>query len=178
MPKVSLSLCSSFEKLFNKIPYSSMLYVFGYLCFPWLRPYSSHKLDPKSSLCVFLRYSLTQSAFLCFDLNLRKNFVSRHVKFVENVFLFMSTSTSNTPVIDADSAFPVPPITSWDSYDPPPPLCLPILLAYPILSAPVLRTSLILTPASLLPKPTEYNTPANSYLCWTYGSSSLTRLVE
>ena len=72
MPKVGLSLGSSFEKLFNKALDPSKLRVFGCLCFPWLRPYSSHKLDPKSSSCVFLSYSLTQSVFLYFDPSLKK----------------------------------------------------------------------------------------------------------
>ena len=72
MPKVGLSLGSYFEKLFNKAPDPSKLRVFGCLCFPWLHPYSSYKLDPKSSPCVFLGYSLTQSAFLCCDPTLKK----------------------------------------------------------------------------------------------------------
>ena len=72
MHKVGLSLGSSFEKLFHTILDPSKLHVFSCLCFPWLRPYSSHKLNPKSSLCAFLGYSLTQSAFLCFDPTLKK----------------------------------------------------------------------------------------------------------
>ena len=72
-PKVDLSLGSSFEKLFHKVPDLSKICVFGCLCFPWLRPYSSHKLDPKSSPFFFLGYSLTQSAFICFDPILKKN---------------------------------------------------------------------------------------------------------
>ena len=86
MPKVHLSL----EKLFHKVPNPSKLCVFDCLCFPWLRPYSSHKLDPKSSPFVFLGFSLPQSAFLYFDPTLKKIFVSRNVKFMENVFPFSS----------------------------------------------------------------------------------------
>ena len=82
MPKVGISLGYSFEKLFNKAPDLSKLCVFGCLCFPWLRPYSPQKLDPKSNPFVFLGYSLTQSVFLCFDPTLKKTCV-RHVKFVE-----------------------------------------------------------------------------------------------
>ena len=63
MPKAGFSLDSSFEKLFNKTLDSSKLRVFDCLCFLWLHPYSSHKLEPKSSPCVFLDYSLTLSAF-------------------------------------------------------------------------------------------------------------------
>ena len=73
MPKVGISLDSLFEKLFDKAPDPSKHQVFGCLCFPWLHPYSSHKLDPKSSPCIFVEYSLTQSAFLCFDLTLKKS---------------------------------------------------------------------------------------------------------
>ena len=110
MPKTGLSLGSSFEKLFHK----ALVRVFGCLCFPWLRPYFSHKLDPKSSPCVFLGYSLTHSVFLCFDHILKKKFQSRHVKFVENVFPFTSPPTSTTPVIDTDSALPTSSFTSGD----------------------------------------------------------------
>ena len=130
MPKVGLSLGSSFEKLFNKAPDPSKLCVFGCSCFPWLHPYSSHKLDPKSSPCVFLGYSLTPSAFLCFDSTLKKKkkFVYHHVKFVENVFPFVSLSTSTTPVIDTASTLPPSSFPSCDysirAPPPPPPYSL------------------------------------------------------
>ena len=121
MTKVRISMGSSFEKLFNKAPDPSKLRVFHCLCFPWLSPYSSHKLDPKSSPRVFLGYSLTQSAFLCFDPTLKKIFVSRHVKFVENVFPFTPLSTSIMPIIDVDFVLPASSFPSCD-YQAPPPL--------------------------------------------------------
>ena len=119
MPKVGISIGSSFEKLSYKAPDPSKLHVFGCLCFPWLYPYSSHKLDPKSNSCVFLDYSPTQSAFLCFDPILKKIFVSRHVKFVENVFSFASPLTSTTPIVDTDSTLPASLFTSGDYPAPP-----------------------------------------------------------
>ena len=119
MPKVGLSLGSSFERLFNKAPDPSKLCVFGCLCFPWLRPNSSHKIDPKSSPCVFLGYSLTQIAFLCFDPTLNKLFVSHHVKFMETVFPFASPTTSTTPVIDTDSVLLTSSFTSFNFPAPP-----------------------------------------------------------
>ena len=72
MPKVGISLGFSFKKLSHKAPYPSILIVFGCLYFLWLHPYSSHKLNPKSNPYVFLCYSITRSAFLYFDLILRK----------------------------------------------------------------------------------------------------------
>ena len=53
---------------------------------------------PKNSIPnpVLVSVSVTPllNAFLCFDPTLKKIFVSRHVKFVENVFSFVSLSTS------------------------------------------------------------------------------------
>ena len=114
MPKVGLSLSSSFEKLLRVVPDPSKLCVFGCLCFPSLRTYSSYKLDPKSSSCVFLGYSLTQSAFFCFDPTLKKIFMSHHVKFVENVFLFSLPLTPESLVIDIDSVLLASTFTSGD----------------------------------------------------------------
>ena len=121
MPKVGHSLGSTFAKLSNKALNPSKLRVFYCLCFPWLGPYSFHKLDPKSSPCVFLDYSITQSAFLYFDNTLQKIFVSSHVKFVKNVFLFASLSTSTTPIIDTNFALLAWSFTSCDYPTPPPP---------------------------------------------------------
>ena len=113
MAKVGLSLGSLFEKLFHKVLNPSKLCIFGCLCFPWLRPYSSHKLNPKSSLCVFLGYSLTQSVFLCFDPTLKTIFMSRHVKFVENVFPFFPPTLTSS-IVDTNYALPASSFTLGD----------------------------------------------------------------
>lgn len=54
-----------YEKLFAQSPNYLKLRVFGCLCFPWLHPYTKHKLEDRSLPCIFLGYSLTQSAYLC-----------------------------------------------------------------------------------------------------------------
>ena len=63
---------------------------------------------------VLLGYSFTQSVFLCFDHILNKIFVSHQVKFVENVFPFVSPSTSLTSVVDTNFALPASLLTSGD----------------------------------------------------------------
>ena len=72
---------------------------FSNLCHPWLRPYTSHKLETKSKSCVFLGYFLTQSAYYCLDPSTSKIYISRHVRFVEFVFTFcnLSSPPSNPP---------------------------------------------------------------------------------
>lgn len=53
--------------LFKNHPSYTKLKSFGCLCFPWLKPYTSNKLQPRSERCVFLGYSLTQSAYICYN---------------------------------------------------------------------------------------------------------------
>jgi hypothetical protein len=81
---------------------------FSGVCYPWLRPYSSHKLDVRSKPCIFLGYSLSQNAYLCFDPTSTKIFISRHVKFVESVF----------PHKSLDHQLPRPDSTTIDSWVP------------------------------------------------------------
>ena len=88
MPTPTLHLSSLFDKLFESPPNYTKLRVFGCLCYPWLRSYSQHKLDSRSTPCVFLGYSSTQSAYICLDMSTSKTYISRHVKFLENSFPF------------------------------------------------------------------------------------------
>nr|TKR89925.1 hypothetical protein D5086_0000238180 [Populus alba] len=95
MPTPTLHLFSPYEKIFGSFPNYSKLKVFDCLCYPWLRPYTSHKLEPRSKPCIFFGYSLTQSAYLCYDPSTTKVFVSLHVKFVESIYPFTSTSSQD-----------------------------------------------------------------------------------
>ena len=104
MPKVGLPFDSSFEKSVHKAPNPSKLRVFGCLCFPYLCPYSSHKLDPKSKPCVFLGTPSFRVPFSILTISSKK-YVSYHVKFVKNVFPFTSPPTSTTLVVDTNFAF-------------------------------------------------------------------------
>ncbi|CAA7054824.1 unnamed protein product [Microthlaspi erraticum] len=87
---------SPFQKLFATSPNYSKLRVFGCLCFPWIKPYNSHKLEDRSTPCAFIGYSPTQSAYLCLQPSSGRIYVSRHVKFDEHIFPFQKQS-SNPP---------------------------------------------------------------------------------
>ena len=102
MPTPTLNMSSPFESIFCKSPNFDKLKVFGCLCYPWLGPYTSHKLESKSKPCVFLGYSLSQSAYLCFDKLSNKMYISRHVQFIESVFPFQlacSTPSDNSTLV-------------------------------------------------------------------------------
>ena len=88
IPTQVLQRTSPFQKLFSRNPNFEKLKVFGCLCFPWLRPYTSNKLDGRSTPCVFLGYSITQSAYFCLDRNTSRIYTSLHVLFHETVFPF------------------------------------------------------------------------------------------
>lgn len=75
------------------MPNYQHLHYFGCLCFPWLRPYTSRKLLPKSTTCVFIGYSLTQHAYLCLDPTTQRIYSSHHIGFVENKYPFASKSS-------------------------------------------------------------------------------------
>lgn len=98
MPSKNTSMKSLFQLLFKDNPNYGKLRVFGCLCFPWLRPYSSHKLEPLSLPCVFLGYFTEQSAYKCLELTSGKIYISRDVKFVESQFPYkIITSTPSNP---------------------------------------------------------------------------------
>ena len=114
MPTPTLHLSSSFDKLFESPPNYTKLRVFGCLCYPWLHPYSQHKLDYCSTPCAFLSYSSTQSAYICLDLSTSKTYISHHVKFLENTFPFtthQSHLAHPTPELISNSLAPVQTLT-------------------------------------------------------------------
>lgn len=89
LPTATLNNDSPYFKLFVVQPNYSKLKCFGCLCYPWLKHYSTHKLDPKSKPCIFIGYSPTQSAYYCLELESRRIYTSRHVHFIESDFPFM-----------------------------------------------------------------------------------------
>ena len=88
MPTSVLSNKFPFDCLFMQTPNYSKLRIFCCLCFPWLKPYTSHKLDFRSTPCTFLGYSTTQSAYYCLDRATSRVYTSRHVVFYEYVYPF------------------------------------------------------------------------------------------
>ena len=119
MPTPTLEKKSPFQLLFNTAPNYTKLRTFGCLCYPWLRPYGEHKFSSKSTPCVFLGYSLTQSAFLCLDIPNDRIYTSRHVLFHESIFPFSQKQVSSSPVSELTPSSAYRSATSVPIYHPP-----------------------------------------------------------
>ncbi|MFS7923079.1 putative RNA-directed DNA polymerase [Helianthus anomalus] len=111
LPSRVCSNKSPFQHVFNRKPDYSFLRVFGCQCFPYLRPYNRHKLDFRSTPCVFLGYSPVHHGYLCLDPTTDRLYVARHVRFNELVFPFSTPQPSAASTATADpyvSVYPDP----------------------------------------------------------------------
>jgi hypothetical protein len=59
--------------------------VFGYIAYVHVPNEKWSKLDPKAEKCIFIRYSLEQKGYRCFNSSTRKLQVSRNIMFDEMV---------------------------------------------------------------------------------------------
>ena len=121
LPTLTLSNSNPYEKLFILAPNYLKLKVFSCLCYPWPRPYTNHKLDNRSTPCIFLGYSISQCAFLCLDPTSHCLYVSRHVQFVETQFPFKKLSSPApkiSPVLSTEISVPFT-VISTQSLPPP-----------------------------------------------------------
>jgi hypothetical protein len=96
-PSKILSYSTPLQKLLGITPYYSSFRVFGYACWPNLCPYNNHKLQMRSTRCVFLGYSNMHKGFKCLDVSKGRIYISWDVLFDETIFPFASHhSTANT----------------------------------------------------------------------------------
>lgn len=119
MPTSILQSRSTFFMLYQKDPDYSFLRVVGCLCFPFMRPYNSNKLDPRSLPCTFLGYSPFHKRYKCLA-DSGKMYISRHVVFEETIFPFnkpIHTTNSNLSL----SLLPKIPLLSFSKVDNNPP---------------------------------------------------------
>nr|GEV05502.1 retrovirus-related Pol polyprotein from transposon TNT 1-94 [Tanacetum cinerariifolium] len=97
MPSSTSTNKSSFEHIFKRSPNYSFLRVFGCLCFLHLRPYNRHKMDFRSTPCVFLGYSPSHHGYRCLDISTERLYIARHVRFNETQFPFDISKTTSPP---------------------------------------------------------------------------------
>jgi hypothetical protein len=115
LPTKAVAHPTPYFALFNIHPSYNHLRVFGCACYPNLASPAPHKLAPRSTRCVFLRYSLDHKGYRCLDLNSHRVLIFRHVVFDESDFPFSSSSVASLTELDVfldpDSVSPtvVPP---------------------------------------------------------------------
>ncbi|KAL5779241.1 hypothetical protein ACOSQ2_009978 [Xanthoceras sorbifolium] len=71
-----LDLKTPFEVLYNKIPTYDSLKTLGCACYPFLRPYNNHKLELRSTECVYLGFSSHHKGYLCLDRSSGRVYIS------------------------------------------------------------------------------------------------------
>jgi Reverse transcriptase (RNA-dependent DNA polymerase)/gag-polypeptide of LTR copia-type/GAG-pre-integrase domain len=96
LPSPTTGDISPFEKLFNQKPDYNLLHTLGCACYPLLRPYTKHKLEPRSAQCIFLGYSTIYKGYFCLQPETARIYISRNVNFDENVFPFKVCKSSPT----------------------------------------------------------------------------------
>src|SRR4051812_14509833 len=71
----------------QKPDYNSLNF-FGCACYPNLRPYNRHKLELRSTQCVFIGYSNLHKGYKCLEVATGRIYISRDVVFDETLFPF------------------------------------------------------------------------------------------
>ena len=108
MPTPVLNHKTPFECLLKSTPDYMFLRTFGCLCFPFLRLYTTQKLDFRSSPCVFLGYSTSHLGYRCLDLSSKRIYLTCHVRFHENIFhLDKSEQITAPPIQPSASLIPI-----------------------------------------------------------------------
>jgi hypothetical protein len=121
LPSLSGSRISPFQTLFNQVPDYQLLKVLGCECFPLLRPYNNHKLQPRSTACVFIGYSSVYKGYCCYDIYANKTYIPRHVRFNEIKFPFAHISSipiSSSPVPIQNTLTIIPSVSPTTSGSP------------------------------------------------------------
>jgi len=120
-----LQLKSLFFLLYGYTPVINHLRIFGCACFPLLKPYNTHKVQPKTSTCIFLGYAGQYKGYICFSLQTNRFFVTRHIIFDESVFHYTSmpavsasSSTSSLSISLHNIVFPIISSSSFPSRAP------------------------------------------------------------
>ena len=97
LPTPNLHYQSPWEVLFLSKLDITHLRTLGYVCFPLLRSYDTHKLQPHTTPCIFLGYPAFTKGYICKDPITSRIYIPRHVFFNEAEFYpFQSLPTSPT----------------------------------------------------------------------------------
>ena len=94
-PSPLLSNKTPFEALYKRPPTFHHLKVFGCKCYATV-VHPKQKFEPRAIPCVFMGYPCGHKGYKLYDMQSKKLFISRQVKFCEDDFLFSSASQTLT----------------------------------------------------------------------------------
>ena len=94
-PSPLLNNKSPFDVLFGFSPAYDAIRTFGCLCFAYNHKTKGDKFASRSRKCVFVGYPFGKKGWKLYDLDSKEFFVSRDVKFFEDVYPFLSPEDVN-----------------------------------------------------------------------------------
>ena len=97
LPSTVLGFISPWEMVNSISPPLLALRTFGCACYPYLRPYHKHKLQPRSVECVFLKYPPLSKGYLCLDPSTNKKYITCYALFNASVFPFADRPDLTAP---------------------------------------------------------------------------------
>ncbi|PKI52922.1 hypothetical protein CRG98_026753 [Punica granatum] len=112
LPTKSLNFKSPHEILHGHKPNYVNLRVFGCLYYPYLRPYTRHKLEPRSQPCVFHGYPYHYQGYRCLNPATGRVFISTQVVLDESSFPYMTDMPISVEMERLSSGFASAPGTS------------------------------------------------------------------
>ncbi|GJT84447.1 ribonuclease H-like domain-containing protein [Tanacetum coccineum] len=95
LPSTAINNEIPFTKLHNKPPTYDHLRVFGCLCYPHIS--FDHKLQPRSTACVFLGYPALHRGYRCLDLSNQQNHNSPTSHLLMKTNSLIGSMTPDTP---------------------------------------------------------------------------------
>ncbi|GKV03333.1 hypothetical protein SLEP1_g15654 [Rubroshorea leprosula] len=105
LPTSRLHFLTPHEVFFGSPPKYDHLRTFGCAYYPNMSATASHKLAPRSTLCIFLGYPAHHKGYRCLDLATNKIIISRHVVFDETSFRYTYTALVCSPLPHFRSLF-------------------------------------------------------------------------
>lgn len=108
---------SPHQVLLGKKPGVEFLKCFGCTCYPLIHNKLRNNFEPKTSKCVFLGYSNQHKGNNYFNLDNKKLYISRNVKFNEMEYSFLNT-TEISSKSEPEKQFPIvlPPLRVKDTF--------------------------------------------------------------
>lgn len=108
MPTKVLNHIYPYEKLTGCAPNYSHLRVFECICYPYMRPWKSNKLDYRTQNCIFLGYSSSHHNYLSSNPLNNKKVISCHVVFSEEFYQGYTNSNPSSSPGMSSSLLPIP----------------------------------------------------------------------